>query len=563
MAMAIMTSRHSATTSVTETIHDEETNHQIEQAFAMIDRDNSGSIEASELNELCRLLGNPMTAAESKQMLKKLDVNGDNEVTQAEFVEWWMATGKKSDIIGGMHMSSLKNIMPNPAMILYHLFEDPQWFKSMGVKGVPFIIAATAISVLMNLFILLSTFAFCFETLDDFSPDPHKNPLHAKEWENKWWAIEVACVSLFTVDLFVRTGAAIAANKTSEFFSDPMNYIDAIAIFPFYIKLVVSGFVDLRFFRVIRLARVLRTIPSPLYQGVGRVVADIVVDSAAPLFVPLFFMMLAMVIMSTLTYYAEAAWSLTCEFPDGTKVKNWNNLRTTQGNEGCMTPKGCECAGTLWAVGLDGEERESATFSSIPDTFWWCIVTFCTVGYGDVNPITPLGKIIAAVTMVIGIFFLAMPLAITGASFVNAWDKLEARARIIEEEDQQRAKGEEVNAEAVEEEDDDSFQNLLQCKANLSSAITSIQALMDQKLENQIVDPSFDYTSILASIQGADASLTDLTKQAEQSFLDRSRLQEAKPTNDAEAEGSSGDLLVQNPLGESDEDDEDVEDVEY
>ena len=115
--------------------------------------------------------------------------------------------------------------------------------------------------------------------------------------------------------------------------------------------------------------------------------------------------------------------------------------------------------------------------------------------------------------MVIGIFFLAMPLAITGASFVNAWDKLEARARIIEEEDQQRAKGEEVKAEAVEEEDDDSFQNLLQCKANLSSAITSIQALMDQKLENQIVDPSCDYTSILASIQGADASLTDLNNR--------------------------------------------------
>lgn len=43
-------------------------------------------------------------------------------------------------------------------------------------------------------------------------------------------------------------------------------------------------------------------------------------------------------------------------------------------------------------------------YASIPEAMWWCIVTLMTVGYGDVVPVTPPGKLVAGVTMVAGEF---------------------------------------------------------------------------------------------------------------------------------------------------------------
>lgn len=108
-------------------------------------------------------------------------------------------------------------------------------------------------------------------------------------------------------------------------------------------------------------------------------------------------------------------------------------------------------------------------FASIPDAFWWCIVTFLTVGYGDVNPISPIGKGVATATMVIGIFFLAMPLAITGAAFVDAWKKLDERAKLIEEEVARRKNGESSASVFNKERVDDAYQNLLQVREHCAA----------------------------------------------------------------------------------------------
>ncbi|MDI1351987.1 MAG: ion transporter [bacterium] len=59
-------------------------------------------------------------------------------------------------------------------------------------------------------------------------------------------------------------------------------------------------------------------------------------------------------------------------------------------------------------------------FGSIPRAMWWSIMTITTVGYGDVYPITPLGKFFGAVTAVIGIGLIAMPTGILAASFSDA-----------------------------------------------------------------------------------------------------------------------------------------------
>ena len=57
------------------------------------------------------------------------------------------------------------------------------------------------------------------------------------------------------------------------------------------------------------------------------------------------------------------------------------------------------------------EERENG-FSNIPESIYWAIVTITTVGYGDISPVTPLGKVVASVVMLIGYAIIAVPTGI-------------------------------------------------------------------------------------------------------------------------------------------------------
>ena len=66
-------------------------------------------------------------------------------------------------------------------------------------------------------------------------------------------------------------------------------------------------------------------------------------------------------------------------------------------------------------------------FPSIPAAMWWGVVTLTTVGYGDTVPITPAGRLLAAVVAVLGIGLFALPAGIlsAGLSEANALDEAE------------------------------------------------------------------------------------------------------------------------------------------
>ncbi len=59
-------------------------------------------------------------------------------------------------------------------------------------------------------------------------------------------------------------------------------------------------------------------------------------------------------------------------------------------------------------------------FGSVPRAMWWSVATLTTVGYGDIVPITPLGRIFAALTAVVGIGFIALPTGILAGAFTDA-----------------------------------------------------------------------------------------------------------------------------------------------
>ena len=80
---------------------------------------------------------------------------------------------------------------------------------------------------------------------------------------------------------------------------------------------------------------------------------------------------------------------------------------------------------------LEGEAQPE-NFGSIPRTMWWSIATLTTVGYGDVYPLTPLGKIFAGVTAITGIGLIALPTSILASAFGDVLER-QRKERIASE----------------------------------------------------------------------------------------------------------------------------------
>ena len=67
---------------------------------------------------------------------------------------------------------------------------------------------------------------------------------------------------------------------------------------------------------------------------------------------------------------------------------------------------------------IEGSVQPEA-FGSIPRALWWALTTLTTVGYGDVYPVTPLGRVFAGLMAVAGIGLIAMPAGILAAAFTE------------------------------------------------------------------------------------------------------------------------------------------------
>jgi len=83
-----------------------------------------------------------------------------------------------------------------------------------------------------------------------------------------------------------------------------------------------------------------------------------------------------------------------------------------------------------WAEG----KVQPEAFGSIPRAMWWSVITLTTVGYGDVSPMTPLGKVLAAFVAIGGIGLVAMPTGIIAAAFSDAMQAYRDNLDPVEEE---------------------------------------------------------------------------------------------------------------------------------
>jgi voltage-gated potassium channel len=147
----------------------------------------------------------------------------------------------------------------------------------------------------------------------------------------------------------------------------PYALVDFVAIMPSFLTFLGSDLMVLRAIRLIRLLRVARLVRDNVYL---KAFCLSFLKARAPLIASLCVTLFILFSGAVLMYFAEA-------------------------------------------------EAQPEAFGSIPRSLWWAMATLTTVGYGDVYPITPWGKILASMIAILGIGVVAMPAGVIAANFTK------------------------------------------------------------------------------------------------------------------------------------------------
>lgn len=287
------------------------------------------------------------------------------------------------------------------------------------------------ISVILMILITISSISFMAASLVSLRVQPDGCPECEPKQSPIFDTLEAIAIAVFSLEYIVRFIAVIETrqeilsedrivemitdellikeanrfHRVVSFVVQPANVIDLAAILPFYVEHAVGsqGGSNSAVLRIVRLTRLFRLLKLGRYFEVLQMMLRVIRMSTVALYVLIFYLMLGVCFSSSLMYFAEGG--------------EWD-------------PKVGEYVRTL----ADGS-TEPTPFKSIPGSFWWCIVTYTTVGYGDVYPITLSGKLVGVVTMLIGVLVVAMPISVVSSNFHQVWGehyeekKMEAEAR--------------------------------------------------------------------------------------------------------------------------------------
>ncbi|KAI4499620.1 hypothetical protein M0802_005190 [Mischocyttarus mexicanus] len=286
------------------------------------------------------------------------------------------------------------------------LFEYPE--SSQGAR---------VVAIISVFVILLSIVIFCLETLPEFKHykvfNTTTNGTKIEEDEvpditDPFFLIETICIIWFTFELSVRF---LACPNKFNFFRDVMNIIDIIAIIPYFITLATvvaeeedtlnlpkapvspqdkstNQAMSLAILRVIRLVRVFRIFKLSRHSKGLQILGRTLKASMRELGLLIFFLFIGVVLFSSAVYFAEVG-------------------------------------------------KHNSQFKSIPDAFWWAVVTMTTVGYGDMRyratggnkptepvfsslhcrPVGVWGKIVGSLCAIAGVLTIALPVPVIVSNF--------------------------------------------------------------------------------------------------------------------------------------------------
>lgn len=185
--------------------------------------------------------------------------------------------------------------------------------------------------------------------------------------------LETFSVCIFSLEYVLRVWTCTASPAYQapfwgrlRYLKTPLAILDLLAVLPFYL----SYESDLRSLRIVRLLRFLQIAKLGRYSTALQTIGRVLLAKRAELFILIGLLFLLLLGAASVMYVAE-------------------------------------------------NEAQPDQFSSIPATMGWAIATLTTVGYGDIYPITGLGKMIASVIAVLGIGLFALPAGILGAAFLE------------------------------------------------------------------------------------------------------------------------------------------------
>ncbi len=155
-----------------------------------------------------------------------------------------------------------------------------------------------------------------------------------------------------------------------RFMVSALALVDLSAVLPFYLPFLAMDLRVLRMFRMLRIMRLMRIAKLGRYSQSLQMLLRVVKSKKEELTSSACILLILVVVAATLIYYAE-------------------------------------------------HETQPKAFSSIPAAMWWSVVTLTTIGYGDVYPVTVVGKLLASVIAVLGIGMVALPTAVLGAGLLE------------------------------------------------------------------------------------------------------------------------------------------------
>jgi voltage-gated potassium channel len=199
-------------------------------------------------------------------------------------------------------------------------------------------------------------------------------PAFQSQYGPLFTAVELLSLVVFTIEYGLRVWVAVehaqhrhlSARKARwKFISSPMGIVDLLAVLPFWFAFALPA--DLRAVLVFRMVRFLKL---ARYSPAMRSLLDALYRERRALFGCFVILIGATLVAASIMHLAE-------------------------------------------------RHAQPDKFGTIPDAMWWAIVTLGTIGYGDVVPITLVGRILASATIFVGLIMVALPIGIVATAFAD------------------------------------------------------------------------------------------------------------------------------------------------
>jgi len=213
--------------------------------------------------------------------------------------------------------------------------------------------------------VILNILAVTLESVSDFSVN----------YARQFYFVESFSVVIFSVEYLMRVWASAAKQDAGGrilgsvrlgYIFSFSGLIDLVSILPFYLQALFPG-LDLRVLRTLRLLRIFKL---SNYNTAIEDLFSAIYEERKSFFAAFYLLVIAFVLTSSLIYFAE-------------------------------------------------HRAQPDKFSSIPDAMYWSLITLTTVGYGDVSPVTSVGKFISIFTAFLGVSIVAMLTGIVASAFTN------------------------------------------------------------------------------------------------------------------------------------------------